>query len=420
MIEALLKSIFRRVIRSGNLSIKFPSGQTSYFGDGIGELVTASIQDNATMFRLACQPTLALGELLTNGQITVSRGSIFDFINLISQNIGTGVPDSLLPIYNTRRHILTWLQGNNTLWRARRNVEHHYDLDRRLYDLFLDADRQYSCAYFESDHSHLEDAQLAKKRHIAAKLILKPGQNVLDIGCGWGGLALYLAQNCDVRVVGITLSSEQLQVALRRATEQRLSHSIKFRLEDYRAVSGTFDRIVSVGMFEHVGPKNYANFFRQSYNLLSDDGVMLLHTIGRSDGPSPTNPWLEKYIFPGSYAPALSEITPIIERSGFIVSDIEVLRLHYAQTLRAWRERFLANRAKIQLLYDDRFCRMWETYLAACEAGFRHGGLVVFQFQLIKRQETIPLTRDYINASETALRQVENRRSSKAITPAAE
>jgi len=243
---------------------------------------------------------------------------------------------------------------------------------------------------------------------------------VLDIGCGWGGLALYLAQNCDVRVVGITLSSEQLQVALRRATEQRLSHSIKFRLEDYRAVSGTFDRIVSVGMFEHVGPKNYANFFRQSYNLLSDDGVMLLHTIGRSDGPSPTNPWLEKYIFPGSYAPALSEITPIIERSGFIVSDIEVLRLHYAQTLRAWRERFLANRAKIQLLYDDRFCRMWETYLAACEAGFRHGGLVVFQFQLIKRQETIPLTRDYINASETALRQVENRRSSKAITPAAE
>ena len=291
--------------------------------------------------------------------------------------------------------------------RARHNVAHHYDLDGRLYSLFLDADRQYSCAYFESPDQALDDAQLAKKRHLAAKLLIEDGQRVLDIGCGWGGLGLYLAEHCGAKVTGVTLSEEQLKLAQGRAAERRLSESVEFRLQDYRDIDERFDRIVSVGMFEHVGVNHYRTFFNQCAKLLSNDGVMVLHSIGRSEGPSATNPWIDKYIFPGGYIPALSEVLPAIERAGLIVADIEILRLHYAETLKAWRARFMARAEEARRVYDDRFVRMWEFYLAASEMAFRHQGMMVFQIQVAKRVDSVPITRGYIERAEERLRQRE-------------
>jgi cyclopropane-fatty-acyl-phospholipid synthase len=291
--------------------------------------------------------------------------------------------------------------------RARRNVAHHYDLDGRLYSLFLDADRQYSCAYFETPDQSLDDAQLAKKRHLAAKLIVEEHQRTLDIGCGWGGLALYLAEFCSAQVTGVTLSREQWQRANERAVEKNLTHSVDFRMQDYRDLREKFDRIVSVGMFEHVGLIFYDAFFRKAAELLSDDGVMLLHSIGRSEGPNVTNPWIAKYIFPGGYIPALSEVLPSIERAGLLITDVEILRLHYAETLQAWRERFLAHREEVERLYDQRFVRMWEFYLAASEVAFREQAMMVMQIQLTKRQDVVPITRDYIAHEEARLRALE-------------
>ncbi|MBS0232316.1 MAG: class I SAM-dependent methyltransferase [Proteobacteria bacterium] len=409
MIEALLESVAAKVIRRGNLEVEFPSGRRAVFGDQSGERVSVLFRDKAAIARLLLRPTLAFGELLSDDRLTVLHGSVYNFIDLVSRNIGTNPLPGFLPIHALRNRALTWLQQRNTISRSARNVEHHYDLDRRLYDLFLDADHQYSCAYFEGSDDDLEKAQIAKKRHIAAKLMPEPGHRILDVGSGWGGMALYLARYCRAQVVGVTLSHEQLQISRERALEQGLSDAVEFRLEDYRNVDGRFDRIVSIGMFEHVGLRDYTEFFSQSRRLLDDDGVMLLHTIGRSDAPSPTNPWIEKYIFPGSYAPALSEVAPIIERSGFVITDLEILRLHYAKTLRAWRERFLSRWQDVHALYGERFCRMWETYLAACETGFRYGGLVVFQFQLAKRQDAVPLTRAYIERREAEFREAESR-----------
>ncbi|MEW6257283.1 MAG: cyclopropane-fatty-acyl-phospholipid synthase family protein, partial [Pseudomonadota bacterium] len=294
--------------------------------------------------------------------------------------------------------------------RARRNVAHHYDLDGRLYALFLDGDRQYSCAYFEAAGQSLDDAQLAKKRLIAAKLRLdRPGLNTLDVGCGWGGLSLYLAEMAGARMTGVTLSTEQLGIATARAQERGLGDRIDFRLEDYRALEGRFDRIVSVGMFEHVGVQHFRAFFRKARDLLTDDGVMLLHSIGRSDGPGVTNPWIAKYIFPGGYIPSLSEVIPVIEQAGLVITDVEILRLHYAETLKAWRERFRARREEAVRLTDERFCRMWDFYLAASEMAFRHQGMMVFQIQLARRQEAVPLTRAYIADAEARLRAAEGR-----------
>jgi cyclopropane-fatty-acyl-phospholipid synthase len=286
-------------------------------------------------------------------------------------------------------------------------VAHHYDLDGQLYALFLDADRQYSCAYFENPDQSLDDAQLAKKRHLAAKLLVGNDDRVLDIGSGWGGLALYLAEVCHARVTGITLSQQQHAAARVRASEKGLAERTDFHLQDYREVSGKFDRIVSVGMFEHVGVASYGTFFRKCRDLLDDNGVMLLHSIGRSEGPNVTHPWIAKYIFPGGYIPALSEVLTAVERSGLLVTDIEILRLHYAETLKAWRERFLAHREQVQRIYDQRFVRMWEFYLAASEMAFREQNLMVFQLQLTKRQGIVPMTRDYIPAQEARLRILE-------------
>jgi cyclopropane-fatty-acyl-phospholipid synthase len=292
----------------------------------------------------------------------------------------------------------------NRIAASRRNVAHHYDLNGRLYSLFLDRDRQYSCAYFPRGDETLEEAQLAKKRHIAAKLCLnRPGLRVLDIGCGWGGLALTLARDYGARVVGITLSTEQLAEARNRAIADGLEDRVTFELCDYRLMDGNFDRIVSVGMFEHVGVGFYRTFFDTVARCLDPGGLALLHTIGRSDGPGSTNPWIAKYIFPGGYTPALSEVLPAIERSRLIATDVEVLRLHYAETLRHWRRRFAANRDAISSLYDERFCRMWEFYLSGAELSFRREGNVVFQIQLAHDQTAVPLTRDYIGESEQAM-----------------
>ena len=400
----VLRPFLERIVRKGRLEVETASGSRFIVGDGSGERVAVHLADRGAARKLILRPELALGELYVDGRIVVTQGSVCNLLMLLGGNLGSQSSPGIARAYGWLRVVLRLLNRRNTARRARRNAAHHYDLDGRLYRLFLDSDMQYSCAYFEHPGHSLEEAQLAKKRHIAAKLLVEPGHRVLDIGSGWGGLALYLAERCGAKVTGITLSEAQLELARRRAAERDVIPRVDFYLQDYRAASGRFDRIVSVGMFEHVGISDYDAFFTKVAELLADDGVMLLHSIGRSDGPNITNPWIAKYIFPGGSAPALSEVLPAIERSGLIVTDIEILRLHYAETLKAWRERFLFRRDEAKAVYDDRFCRMWEFYLAAVESGFRHGGLMVFQIQLAKRLETVPLTRDYIGAREAMLR----------------
>ena len=393
---SLLRLFLTRVVRQGRLEVERSSGAKFSVGDGTGQAVAVRLTDRAAEWQLVLDPTLALGELFTDGRMVMVRGRIYDLLELVARNIRTAYPSRLTQIREWLRSTPDVLYRRNSVHRAKRNVAHHYDLDSRLYALFLDGDWQYSCAYFERAGQDLEEAQLAKKRHIAAKLLIEPSHRVLDIGSGWGGLALYLAQQCGANVTGITLSEEQLELACQRSQSEQLASRVEFRLQDYRSVSEHYDRIVSVGMFEHVGAAYYNSFFERARDLLTDDGVMLLHTIGRSDGPGSSNAWIAKYIFPGGYVPALSEMSPAIERSGLIVTDIEILRLHYAETLRAWRDRFLARWSDAAQIYDERFCRLWEFYLSACEAGFRHCGLVVFQIQLAKHQNAVPLTRDYI------------------------
>jgi cyclopropane-fatty-acyl-phospholipid synthase len=349
---------------------------------------------------------MAFGELFTDGRLVVSGGSVYDVLDLLGHNLNCLTPPQIGWLRHWIRTAVGWTRLNSEKL-SRRNVHHHYDIDDRIYALFLDADRQYSCAYFEPGNNDLEQAQSAKKRHIAAKLLVPQGASVLDIGCGWGGLALYLADLCDSKVTGVTLSPEQLKVANRRAGERGLTSRINFRLKDYRALTETFDRVVSVGMFEHVGRRAYDTFFKVVYRSLRDDGIALLHSIGRMDGRSATNPWFTKYIFPGSYVPSLAEVMPSIEKSGLIVTDVEILRLHYARTLASWRQRFLARRAEAAAVLGERFCRMWEFYLAAAEAGFRYGGLMVFQVQLAKKVDAVPLTRNYIAREEARLRDLE-------------
>lgn len=323
-----------------------------------------------------------------DGTLTIERGSLYDFLAVATRNLAHLKRRSLLGRPRNRRVA------------ARRNVAHHYDLSGALFELFLDADRQYSCAYFREPGMSLDAAQIAKKTHLAAKLALRRGDRVLDIGSGWGGLALTLAEEHGAEVQGVTLSTEQLEESRRRAKARDLQRQVRFDLKDYRDVEGEFDRIVSVGMFEHVGPTHYDAYFAAIERLLARDGVAVLHTIGRFNGPARGNAWIEKYIFPGGTIPALSEIAAAVERSGLIVADVEVLRLHYADTLRAWRERFAARREEARALYDERFCRMWEFYLAGAEAGFREGALVVFQVQMVKDRAALPLTRDYIGDFE--------------------
>jgi cyclopropane-fatty-acyl-phospholipid synthase len=399
----LLSGFAKRAFKQGDLTIIDAAGRRHRVGDGRGPSATVRLHDKALHHRLVLNPYLYVGEAYMDRTLTVEDGSLYDFLDICAANVGRVGAHPLSGALSTVERLLRGVHQYNPVHRARANAAHHYDLSDTLYSLFLDADRQYSCAYFTREHDDLEQAQRDKKRHLAAKLLLKPGVRLLDIGSGWGGLGLYLAEAGAGEVVGITLSEEQLKVSRERARRTGLADRVRFELCDYRALDGKFDRIISVGMFEHVGIRHYPEFFRAVRDLLTEDGVALLHSIGRADGPGATNPWIRKYIFPGSYTPALSEVLPVVERLGLWVTDIEILRLHYAQTLRLWRNRFLANRARIAKLYDERFCRMWEFYLVGCELAFRHMGQTVFQLQLAKRQDAVPLTRDYVTDWERRL-----------------
>ena len=411
----ILVYFLMRLIKVGSVELRFVDGARHVFGDGTGPHIVVAIRDTGRAERfvspaviaLIANPALALGELYMDRRFDVVEGDLYDLLALGADNLArVDTPAFLRGLGRARRTLKQWAPLNDRR-RARRNVAHHYDLDERLFALFLDSDLQYSCAYFDHAGQTLEGAQLAKKRHIAAKLIVEPGQDVLDIGCGFGGLALYLARVAGARVTGVTLSQSQFETARRRVAEAGLSDRIDIRLEDYRDVRGSFDRIVSVGMFEHVGLAGFDEFFAHANRLLAADGIMLLHAIGRNEPPRPTHPWIEKYIFPGGYLAPVSEVSASIERAGLKLTDIEILRLHYAETLKLWRSRFMARRDEARAMYDERFCRMWEFYLAGSEISFRAGGHMVFQFQLAARQETVPMTRDYVGDRERRLRDAE-------------
>jgi len=391
----LLSRLFERIITTGRLRVIDAGGLLHTFGSG-GATVTIRLHDPALHWKLAARPRLYFGEAFMDGKLTIEEGSLYDLIDLFAVNLEAlpaGLTSQLLNGYLT---LFRRLHQYNPLPRARQNVAHHYDLSDQLYELFLDRDWQYSCGYFRDGSEDLDTAQVDKKQHIAAKLLIRPGQRVLDIGSGWGGLALYLAGECGAHVTGLTLSVEQHKVATRRAAAAGLADRLSFHLRDYREEVGHYDRIVSVGMFEHVGVNHYRAFFTKLKSLLAPDGVALLHSIGRKDGPGATNPWIRKYIFPGGYVPALSEVLPTIEQLRLWVTDIEILRLHYAETLRAWRLRFERNRNRARAIYDERFCRMWEMYLVASEIAFRRQDHMVFQMQLAKAVDAVPLTRDYM------------------------
>ncbi len=405
--NSALHKYLTRAIRRGSLEVIDSGGQTHRFGDGRTESVRVRFTSDAAEAAVVHDPDLKLGEEFVTGGYVVEQGSIFDFLMVIFRNYQGIIPPWQVIAHGAWRRLTRRLRQINTPARARRNVHTHYDLDGRLYALFLDADLQYSCAYWESGVKSLDEAQLAKKRHLAAKLALRPGQRVLDIGSGWGGLGLYLAEHCGVEVVGVTLSEEQYAVSNRRAEERGLAGKVKFLLQDYRKIEGPFDRIVSVGMFEHVGVNFYRAFFKVCRSLLADNGVMVLHSIGRTGGPGDTSAWIQHYIFPGGYIPAVSEVMPAVEKSHLHVTDVEILRLHYAKTLRAWRERFMARREEVAALYDERFCRIWEYYLAASEIAFQTGAMMNFQLQLTKNQMAVPLTRDYMHQAEEKLRAID-------------
>jgi cyclopropane-fatty-acyl-phospholipid synthase len=407
--DRLLRVALEKLIRVGNIRVTTAGGSAFALGNRTGRPVAIRFITRAAERGVLLDPELRFGEAYMNGGVVVEQGSIADVLAIATSQRRNGrKPPAWAGGPWLARYVYRRLAQYNPRPRARRNVAHHYDLDSQLYALFLDADRQYSCGYFETSDQSLDDAQLAKKRHIAAKLRVAPDQRVLDIGCGWGGLALYLAEICGARVTGLTLSEQQLAIARGRAEEKGRSDQIEFRLQDYRDVPEKFHRIVSVGMFEHVGVGFYDAFFRKCAAALDGNGVMLLHSIGRPEGPNVTNPWIAKYIFPGGYIPALSEVLPAVERAGLLITDIEILRLHYAETLKAWRERFLAHREDVERLYDARFVRMWEFYLAASEMAFREQAMMVFQLQLTKRQGVVPMTRDYITREEARLRTLES------------
>lgn len=401
----MLQHVLKKWIKVGRLNVVTPGGALMRFGQVSPNEprldVTVSLRGALTPLKIAFNPYLYLGEAYMDGSLNIEKGTLWDLLELCGRNMprrGSWQTRFLRLARGMRRR----LQQYNSLVASRRNVAHHYDLSDALYRQFLDEDMQYSCAYFPKADFSLDEAQQAKKRHIAAKLLLEPGQHVLDIGCGWGGLALALAKAAKVRVTGITLSTEQLAVARERVHKEGLEHLVTFELKDYREVEGRFDRIVSVGMFEHVGTPNYQMFFDTIRKLLAEDGVALIHSIGRRDGPGVTNKWIRKYIFPGGYVPALSEVVPVVERAGLWLTDLEVLRLHYAETLRHWRQRFLARRSLVGAIYDEKFCRMWEFYLAASEMSFRYDDLMVFQVQVASQIGAVPITRDYMFEKERA------------------
>ncbi len=400
----LVKGLLDRFVLWGTLTVIDASGaRHSFSGSSDGPKVTIRLHDRAIEWRLLFDAELAVGEAYMDGRLTIEEGSLYDLLELLMGNVAR----------NDRRGWVRWVQGGlnflrfaydrNPIWRAKRNIAHHYDLSGELYELFLDSEREYTCAYFPHPDCDLEEAQRAKERHIAAKLLLEPGMKVLDMGCGWGALGRYLARTFGVDVTGVTLSKEQVAYANERARREGLADRCRFLYQDYREVQGRFDRIVSVGMLEHVGRAHYGELFAKIKELLTPDGVVLIHSMGHMGGPHFPNPWIRKYIFPGGYIPALSEVIPALERSGLWLTDCEILRLHYAETLRLWREKFNRNRARIREIYDERFCRMWEFYLIGSELSFRVGDIMVFHLQIAKDRKAVPLVRDYMVDREREL-----------------
>ena len=409
--ERLLRGFLAGLVEEGELEVILPSGEKFRVGHGGAPRVTIRFEDRQAIPELLRDPDLVFGELYMDGRLTLAEGDLANLVALLFQRGVCMRRDTARKFREFGRKLIRDLLGGaSTLRRARENRENvvrHYDLSGELYDLFLDEDRQYSCAYFETPGMSLEEAQRAKCRRLAAKLLMKPGMSVLDIGSGWGGLALYLAEIAEAGFVhGVTLSEEQLKLARARVENNNVA-CVKFDLADYRDVEGVYDRIVSVGMFEHVGLRGHESFFRKCADLLTDDGVMLLHTIGHTSQPGATNPWIVKYIFPGGYLPALSELAAATEKAGLRLADVEVLRHHYADTLHEWRRRFTARRDEARALYDERFCRMWEFYLTVCEAAFRQLDLVVFQLQLTRRNDVVPITRAYLAQAEAKLKRAE-------------
>ncbi len=391
-----LSHMMKSFVQTGTLNIIDADGKTHVFSGAPGPEVTMRLTDRSLYHKLVFNPELNAGEAYMDGRMSFENSTLRDFLTLFSinrLNLGS------YPLQKALRSVSMKFrkrQQANKMGEAQRNVAHHYDLGNEFYKLFLDENMHYSCAYFRSDDETLEEAQKNKLRLLAAKLNLKPGQKILDIGCGWGDLALYLAQLEDVEVLGVTLSREQHELATERAADMGLSNRVRFELKDYRKVDERFDRIVSVGMFEHVGVHHYDEFFDKINALMDDDGVALIHSIGHMSPPGMASPWMRKYIFPGAYSPALSEVFEAVEQNSLWVTDLEFLRLHYAKTLAHWTERFDANRDKIEAMYDKRFARMWEFYLISAEMMFRTGSQLVFHMQLARKRDAAPIVRDYI------------------------
>ena len=415
---AILDRALKTVVRTGTLYVTDPAGVIRQYGDGSGTPVGFHVTNASAATKIAADADKYLGDCYMDGGMVPTQGTIYDVLAVLMHNAETfSMPKVAKAAYKVRK-LFKRIDQYNPVGTAKSNVAHHYDLSGQIYDLFLDRDRQYSCAYFETDDGSLEEAQLAKKRHIAAKLNVKPGMKVLDIGSGWGGLGLYLAETCGAEVTGVTLSEEQHKLSNERAVQRGIADRVSFQLQDYRLLDRTYDRIVSVGMFEHVGVGHFKEFFGKVRGLLKDDGIAVLHSINRSDGAGATSAWVKKYIFPGGYIPALSEVLPHLEHSKLYVTDIEILRLHYARTIREWYVRFANNRERAREIYDERFCRMWEFYLAASECAFRFAGMNNFQIQFTKSQHALPLTRNYMIEEEERLRKIDSRRPRLKSVPA--
>lgn len=406
-----LHVLLEKIIKNGNLAVNSPGGSRT-FGDGTGTRVVLNFTDEAAMQEIAADPALKLAEIYMEGRMQLVEGDIYDFLALVKSNTLSEALSFGMVWRGMARIIAARIRMHLPVNHNKSNVAHHYDLSAKLFDIFLDEDWQYSCAYFNPPGISLYEAQVAKKRHIAAKLMTEPGQSVLEIGSGWGGMAMYIAESAGADVTGITLSEEQLRVSRDRAAKRGLAGNVRFELQDYRYLpaSKKFDRIVSVGMFEHVGPTHYRDYFDKVAEVLDDKGVMVLHSIGQPSPALATNPFIEKYIFPGGYIPSLAEVLPAIQKSGLLVKDIEILPMHYAHTLRHWRERFVARKAEAVALYDERFFRMWEFYLAGSEMAFTHENFHIFQIQLAKDRDAVPHSRDYINRNEERLLEFEKAR----------
>ena len=391
----ITKSLLGKIIKVGNLTWISPNGELNTYGDGSGEPIRIRTTNSFSELKFLMNPSVHFGESYMNGSLIVEEGQIHDFLKLIFLNTNSEIDHWVMILSKIVRIIQNKIKTSNYISKSKHNVAHHYDLSDKLYELFLDPDRQYSCAYFNSPNDTLEQAQINKKELISKKLLLEEGQSVLDIGCGWGGMAAHIYKKSDASVVGVTLSEEQYAYASQRKINEKLD-KVEYRLQDYRNVNETYDRIVSVGMFEHVGTSHYQEFFNKVHDLLNDTGVALIHTIGRLTEPTNNDPWIEKYIFPGGYIPALSETMSRVEKSGLSLTDVQVLRFHYAETLKRWRYNFYDNIDKVKELYDEKFCRMWDFYLSSSQASFEEAGLVVFQLQLSKNKKTVPDSRNYM------------------------